>query len=138
MRRLRITIAALGVLSMSFGGWLAVTHLGLKSFRLGLWLAGPVIVHDALLVPLVLAGAWIARRVLPGPAWGPVVIGFAASGTLTALGAVVLFQPGADPTLPSLLDRNYRAGYAVALGSVWILTAGVAAVRVSRSRSRRQ
>jgi len=134
MNRLRVAIAALGVLSMSFGGWLAVTHLGLKSIRLGFWLAGPVIVHDALLVPLVLAGAWIARRLLPRPAWGPVAVGFAASGTLTAVGAVVLVQPAGAPTLPSLLDRNYPAGYAIALGAVWILTAGAATVRVSRSR----
>jgi hypothetical protein len=52
----------------------------------------------------------------------------------------VLCQPGADPTLPSLpslLDRNYPAGYAIALGSVWILTAGVAAVRISRSHQPR-
>jgi hypothetical protein len=136
MNRIRITIAATGILSMGLGGWLAVTHLGLKSVRLGLWLAGPVLAHDALLVPLVLTVAWISRRILPRPAWGPVAVGCVASGTLTAVGTVVLFQPGADPTLPSLLNRNYWAGYTIALGIVWILTAGVAAVRVSHAHSR--
>jgi hypothetical protein len=122
MNRLRIAIGALGVLGLAIGGRLAISGLGLRSIRLALWLAVPVLLHDGLLVPLVLALGWIGRRVLPEAAWGPATCGLVATGTLTALGAVVLYQPGADPTLPSLLDRDYGAGYALAMAIVWSLT----------------
>jgi hypothetical protein len=136
MIRLRAGLGALGVLVLAIGGWLAISSLGLRSIRLALWLGVPVLLHDGVLVPLVLALGWLGRRWLPRPAWGPAACGLVATGTLTALGAVVLVQPGADPTLPSLLDRDYGAGYALALATVWALTGLVAAVRVRDARAR--
>jgi hypothetical protein len=136
MNRLRIAIGTLGVLVLAIGGGLAISSLGLRSIRLALWLGLPVLLHDCVLVPLVLALGWLGRRLLPQAAWGPAACGLVATGTLTALGAVVLVQPGADPTLPSLLDRNYWAGYALALAIVWTLTSLVAAARVRSARAR--
>ena len=138
MNRLRTALGGLGVLVLAIGGGLAVSSLGLRSIRLALWLGVPVLLHDGVLVPLVLVLGWLGRRLLPEPAWGPATCGLVATGTLTALGGVVLVQPGADPTLPSLLDRNYWAGYAAALAIVWLLTCLVAAARVSWARSRSQ
>jgi len=135
MNRLRIAVGTLGVLLLAIGGGLAISGLGLRSIRLAIWLGVPVLLHDGVVVPLVLALSWVGRRLLPRPAWGPAAVGLVATGTLTALGGVVLVQPGADPTLPSLLDRNYGAGYAVALAIVWTLTTMVAVVRVRSARA---
>jgi hypothetical protein len=135
MNRLRIALGTLGVLGLTIGGGLALSSLGLRSIRLALWLGVPVLLHDGVLVPLVLALGWLARRLLPQPAWGPAACGLVATGTLTALGGVVLVKPGADPTLPSLLDRNYWAGYALALAIVWTLTTLLAAARVRSARA---
>lgn len=134
MNRLRIAIGSLGVLVLAVGGGLAITSLGLRSIRLAFWLGVPVLLHDGVVVPLALALGWLGRRLLPRPAWGPAACGLVATGTLTARGGVVLVQPGADPTLLSLLDRNYWAGYALALAIVWTLTTLVALARVRSVR----
>jgi hypothetical protein len=134
MNRLRIAIGALGVLAMLFAAWLALTGLGLRSIRLAIWLGGTVAVHDGILVPATLALAWLGRRWLPRTAWAPAAAGLVVAGTLTILSAVVLVQPGRDPTLPSLLDRDYPAGYGVALFLVLVLTSAISLHRVRSAR----
>jgi hypothetical protein len=134
MNRLRIAIGALGALAMLFAAWLALTGLGLRSIRLAIWLGGVVAVHDAILLPATLALAWLGRRWLPRTTWAPAAAGLVVAGTLTILSAVVLVQPGGDPTLPSLLDRNYPAGYGVALSLVLVLTTAISVRRIRSSR----
>jgi hypothetical protein len=134
MNRARIGIGALGVLALLFAAWLAVTGLGLKSVRLAVWLGGVVALHDAVVVPATLALAWAGRRVLPRPAWAPAATGLVVAGTLTALAAVPLLPVGGDPTLSSLLDRNYPAGYAGAVGLVLLVTTAVCVRRVRFAR----
>jgi hypothetical protein len=135
VNRLRFVIGALGVLAIGFGAVLAVTGLGLRSVRLAIWLGAPVAIHDGIVVPLALALGWAGRRLLPRPAWGPAAAGLVVTGTLLALAAVVLPRPSPDPALPSLLDRNYPAGLAVALGLVWSITAVAAAFRLRSART---
>jgi Na+/proline symporter len=134
MNRLRIAIGTLGTLAMLYAAWLALTGLGLRSIRLTIWLGGTVAIHDGVLVPATLALAWLGRRWLPRTAWAPAAAGLIVAGTLTILSTVVLLQPGSDPTLPSLLDRNYPAGYGVALSLVLALTAAISVHRVRSSR----
>jgi hypothetical protein len=134
VNRLRIAIGALGAVALLFAAWLALTGLGLRSVRLAIWLGGTVAVHDGILVPATLALAWLGRRWLPRAAWAPAAAGLVVAGALTILSTVVLVQPGGDPTLPSLLDRDYPAGYGVALSVVLVLTAAISLRRVRSSR----
>ena len=134
MIRLRITVAALGILGLGIGGWFTLNDLGSQIIRFALWLVLPVLLHDGVLVPLVLALSWLGRRVLPEITWGPVVFGFIVTGTLTAVGVVALVRPAGRSAPPGLLDRNYWAGYGIALVIVWALTALVAIARMRSSR----
>jgi len=82
------------------------------------WLGGPLIV-DLLVVPIVvIAGVAIARLVPVG--WRRDV---AAASALSLLVSLVAFPfltgLGRRPDNPSLLDRNYGAGYLTLLVLVW-------------------
>jgi hypothetical protein len=84
----------------------------------GWWLSGPLIV-DLIAVPLVVvAGVGIGRAV-PAP-WRRYV---AAAAALTVLVSLVAFPflTGLGRRLdnPSLLDRNYGAGYLALVAIIW-------------------
>jgi hypothetical protein len=130
----RLAIGALGVTGMAFGVYQALAHLSGQLPALVLWLAVPVIITDALVSPAVITIAWAGRRVLPRPGWGPAVVGLVGTGALTAAASVVLTRPGAHRDLPSLLDRNYPAGYLLALATLW---SGVLLLGLTRAGPRR-
>ena len=90
---------------------------------IAIWFAGCVLVHDAVIAPLVVAGGAGAARALPSSARPPVLAGAICTLTLVAIASPVLFRAGALADNPTLLDRNYALGFAVALVIVWAAVA---------------
>lgn len=133
-RRWRLALVVAGVLVAAVGARALVTDLRGEVLDVAIWSLAPVAAHDALLAPLAVAGAWLAATVLPRPAWPAVVGGVLASAGLLAVGATVVGRPGAQESVPSLLDRSYGTGLVVALLVVWTVTAALAAVAVVRAR----
>ncbi len=136
-RRWQLALVVGGVLVAGVGAKALLTDLRDEVLDVAIWSLAPVAVHDALLAPLAVAGAWLAARVLPRPAWPAVVGGALASAGLLAVGATVVGRPGAQESVPSLLDRSYGTGLVVALLVVWTVTAALAVVAVVRARRRR-
>ncbi len=111
----------------------ARTHPG----ELARWIVGAAVVNDALLVPLAIGVAWLARRITPARAWPPVRSGLLATGVVLLVAWPFVRGYGRDPTIPSLLDRNYAVGVAAAIGTTWAAVAVWIAVSiVVRRRSR--
>jgi hypothetical protein len=99
------------------------------------WLAGGVIAHDLVLAPLTVLLALLATR-LPGWAQGATAAGFLVLGSVTLLALPVLGRFGATADNPTLLDRDYRAGWLVFAAIVVAGAAVWAAVERHRGRPR--
>jgi hypothetical protein len=91
--------------------------------ELATWIVGSAVVDDLLLVPLVLGVGFVARRLVPAVAWPAVRAGLIVTGALCLVAWPFVRGYGRDPSIPSLLNRNYGAGLTAAVAIVW---AGVA------------
>jgi hypothetical protein len=111
--RTRLLLGFLGVAMGSFGA-LRFLQLDVEDIvNAVLWLAGGVLVHDAIIAPLTLLVTLVAGRLVPAPARTRVVVGVVVLATVTATAIPVLGRWGARPDNPTLLDRNYVAGWLV-------------------------
>ncbi len=129
---MRTLLAATGLVVLGYGGWLLVSredHL----VDVAVWLVSGVVLHDAVLAVLTLALGALAVRVVPGPARAPVAVGFVVLGTVTVFAIPVLGRFGAHADNPTLLDRDYTAGWLVLAGTT-VLAVAVAALVRSRRR----
>jgi hypothetical protein len=123
---------ASGVAGLAAGGYgvaLIVQSGGHNLLAAAYWLAGGVIAHDAALAPATIAVVALAVRTLPR--WTRAAAAFAmiVLGSLTLLAVPVLWRFGATPRNPTLLDRDYRAGWLVVAGVTLLTAAGVALAR---------
>jgi hypothetical protein len=99
------------------------------------WLVGGVIAHDALLAPATIVVVVISTRLLPAWLRGPAAVGMVALASLTLIAIPVLGRFGARPDNPTLLDRDYTAGWLVVAA---ITATGVAVGAAQRRRGRRR
>ncbi len=135
MRVLRIVLGAGGVVLVLVGLW----HLLLRGrldapdlVSAALWLAGGVVVHDAVLAPLVvLLGVGLLPR-LPAHVRAPAVAGLVVLGSVTLLAIPVLGRFGAKPDDPGLLPRPYLLWWLVLV--VLVVAAVAVASFVRRPR----
>ncbi|MDJ0340873.1 hypothetical protein QMK19_19020 [Streptomyces sp. H10-C2] len=134
--RARAALGAVGVAAMGLGASLLLTDSQVRApLDVPLWMAGAIVLHDAVLAPVVLAiGAALAHR-LPPRVRRPVRAGLIVAACLTAVALPVLLRPGATSN-PSVLPLDYPRNTLIALGAVAVVTAlaaGWAALRRFRS-----
>lgn len=96
------------------------------------WVIGGAVVNDLVIVPVAIAVAWVLRRVVPPVAWPPVRAALLCTAVLCAVGWPFVRGYGRNPTVPSLLDRNYATGLAAAVAVVWLVAAAWIVVAVAR------
>jgi hypothetical protein len=128
----RVSLGAVGVAAGLYGGWLLLSR-GHDLLDLMLWLVAGVVLHDGVLAVAVLALAAVALRFLPRSARAPAVVGFVVLGSATLFAVPVLGRFGARADNPTLLDRNYWAGWLVLAG---LTLAAVVAASFVRARRR--
>lgn len=97
-----------------------------------LWLGGAVVLHDALVAPLVLL---IGRALVRGGPRGPVRAALLVGGALTVVALPVVLRPG-QPANPSVLPLDYPRNWLVTLAAVAVVTILVVTVRGARRRRR--
>ena len=131
----RLLLGAVGLCAAAYGGWLLWEQRG-DAISLGLWLAGGVLLHDAVLSPLLVAGGLVLARFVPEQWREPVVVAVVVWGSITLMAIPVLGEFGALPDNPTLLDRPYLQTWAVLTA---VLAAGVvSAALLVRRRVGRQ
>lgn len=132
----RVALGAVGVAAMAFGAVQLFTERQVKApVDVPLWLAGAIVLHDAVLTPVVLAVGAVLARWLPPHLRRPVRGGLLTAACLTAVALPFLLRPGATAN-PSVLPLDYPRNLAIALGAVAALTAlaaGWAALRRFRT-----
>lgn len=134
--RTRLLIGAVGVLAGAFGA-LRFLQLDLPDMvDAVLWLAGGVIVHDAVIAPLTIALTLLATRVLPPQLRTRVMVALVVLATVTLTAVPVLGRFGEKPDNETLLDRNYVVGWLVfaAIVLVVAMVAGPVGRLLRRSR----
>jgi hypothetical protein len=126
---------AIGGAGLAMLGWGVRLLLGLDHDDLVgavLWLAAGVLVHDAVVAPLVvLAGVGLARVV---PVWArtPVAVVGVLVGTVTLAVVPTLGRFGAKADDPFLLNRAYGTWW-LALTSAAVLGGALVALRARRA-----
>jgi hypothetical protein len=125
----RRALGALGVAGMLWGAWL-LSDDGFDQLRsTALWLVGVVVLHDAVLAPIVVVIGVLAARMLRHRAVAAVA--FLIWGTLTLAVANVLSGVGGKPDMDSLLNRPYLSAWLVLSG---VIVAGALVVTVKSER----
>jgi hypothetical protein len=112
----RLLLGVLGVAVAAYGAWLLLREDRSDLVDTAVWLAGGVVVHDFVLVPLTLLLGLALVRLLPADLRAPVAGGLVVLGTLTLMAVPVLGGWGANADNPTILDRNYTAGWLVVAG----------------------
>jgi hypothetical protein len=139
--RVQTTLLLLGASTVAYGGVQMLQILLERTAPLlgvgGWWLGGPLIV-DLIAVPVVVVVGVAIGRVVPA-GWRRYV---AAASALTVLVTLVAFPfltgLGRRPDNPSLLDRNYWAGYLTLVAIIWGLPLIGRLVRTIRPTRRRK
>lgn len=87
--------------------------------RIVAWSLIGVLLHDAVFAPLCVAIGFAGRRILPHRWWTPVLVAGLLTVVLVALAIPVYNKPGLHLDNLTVLDRNYQAGFWIALAVVW-------------------
>lgn len=106
-------VGAVGVAAAAYGAVLLLALDLPDLLDAGLWLAGGVVLHDAVVAPLTVLATLGLRRVLPARSWTAVTAGLVVLLTVTLTAVPVLGRFGARPDNPTLLDRDYTGGWLV-------------------------
>lgn len=83
------------------------------------WFFGALLVHDALLAPLVFGMGSLVARVAPPPWRKPLAQALVASGIIVIVAFPFVRGYGRSSDNPSVLPNNYALGLAVTLAVVW-------------------
>lgn len=138
MSGVRAAIGGAGVLVAAWGAWLLLGQQSGQELRsIVIWLAGGVVVHDAVLAPATVIVAALLARVLPHAVAAVGAVVLTVLGSLTVLAIPVLGGFGAsyDPANSTIHDRPYAAGWVVA--AVVVVLGSVLGVGLTRRRLRR-
>jgi hypothetical protein len=97
-------------------GAFRLLELGWENLTAALiWLAAGVFLHDAVLAPATIAVAALGTAALPARLQATAAGGFLVLGAVTLTAVPVLGRFGATEDNPTLLDRDYTAGWLVLL-----------------------
>jgi hypothetical protein len=134
MTAVRVLLLLIGLTSGWYGITLMLDFDISDLMSIALWFCGGILLHDAVFAPLCAAVGIGARHLLPRTWWAPAACGAVGTVALASIAAPVLDRGGAMPDNPSVLDRDYATGLAVALVVVWAL---VVLATVTRRRMER-
>lgn len=129
----RHVLGGCGVLVGAWGGWLLVQQP--EPWRIALWLAGAVVVHDGFVAPLVLAVAALTAAMgvrLRGVPRAALVV----AGSLTAIALPPLLRPGAAAN-PTVLPLDYLRNWLLTMAAIALLTLAYTGARAVRRRGGR-
>lgn len=133
--RTQWVLGGAGLALAAYGVWLLLGTDLADLPGVGVWLAAGVLLHDAVLVPLTLLVGWVLVRGLPRRLRGPLAAGLLVLGSVTLLAVPVLGRFGAREDNPTLLDRDYAAGWLV-LAALTAAGVAVAVLRAGRGTGR--
>ena len=119
MTSTRVFLVALGLAVGVYGVVLVTDNSPDVIFRIVVWALIGVLLHDAVFAPACVALGFAGRRLLPHKWWTPVLVAALLTVVLVLLAIPVYDKPGVHLDNLTVLDRNYEAGFWIALAVVW-------------------
>lgn len=119
MTATRVFLILGGLALGAYGVVLVAEHSTEVIIRIVAWALIGVLLHDAVFAPACLALGFAGRRILPHKWWTPVLVAGLLTVILVLLAIPVFTKPGQHLDNPTVLDRNYQAGFWIALAVVW-------------------
>ena len=130
----RMIIGVGGVLLALFGvARLLSETAGGHLLVLGAWLVGALVLHDAVLSPMIIAIGAVLRR-LPPRARGSVQGALVAGGIVTIVAIPLISRAGTQPEAKAILDQDYRANLTVLLALILVTAVVAYLLRAARER----
>ena len=118
--RIRVVIGATGGLVALFGVMRLVSETpGRHLLALTAWLVGALILHDAVLSPLIIGTGAILCRV-PARVRSYVQGALVAGGIVTIIGIPLIYRRGSQPEAKAILDQNFPANLTVLLALITV------------------
>ena len=132
--RLRVLLGAVGALLALFGGLRLATEIpGSQLLVLAVWLVGALVVHDAVLSPLIVGLGVLLHR-MPARLRRHVQAALVAGGIVTVVAIPLIYRAGSQPEVKAVLEQDYAVNLALLLVII-IGTAGLGyLVQVVRDR----
>lgn len=120
----RYGLGAVGVLVGVYGAYLFLSRQqeSRQIISAAKYLVGGVVFSDLVVAVVALVVGYLVLRFVPSAARAPVVVGGVVLASVTLLAVPVLLSKGRKPDNPTLLDRDYTAG--------WLVFAAVVVVAV--------
>ncbi|MFD9375545.1 hypothetical protein ACFWBH_08390 [Streptomyces sp. NPDC059999] len=132
--RSRYVLGALGLALMAWGGLLLVRQP--EPWRIALWLAGAVVVHDGIVAPLVCAIAALTAAAglrLRGVPRAALIV----AGSLTAIALPPLLRPGGAANA-TVLPLDYLRNWLLTMAAIAVLTLLYTGTRAALRRAARR
>ncbi|MEU6944938.1 hypothetical protein ABZ957_06820 [Streptomyces sp. NPDC046316] len=127
----RYVLGGCGIVLMAFGGALVLDQP--EPWRVGVWLAGGVLVHDGLIAPLVFAIAALAAAAglrLSGVPRAALIV----AGSLTAIALPPLLRPEGVANA-TVLPLDYARNWLLTMAAVAVITVVYVGVRACLRRA---
>ncbi len=137
MKLTRYLIGAVGVALAAYG---ILRILDQSRFthpsQLIFWLIGALILHDAIIAPLVLVVGFVLDRTVPSRALAFLQAGLVTGGLVSSIGVIMIWRQDkySSPAL-ALLRQHYRTNLLVLLVLIALVTGVAYVVTVARSNS---
>lgn len=93
------------------------------------------LVHDFVLLPIIFGIGFVVARVVPARVRAPVQAGLICSGTVTLFAYPFVRGYGRNESNPTILPQDYGRGLLIVLAVVWIVVAGLVALRLWKPRA---
>ena len=119
MTATRVFLVVIGVVVGAYGVLLVMENSTEVIIRIVVWTLIGVLLHDAVFAPVCLALGFAGRRLLPSKWWTPVLVAALLTVVLVLLAIPVYSKPGLHLDNLTVLDRDYQAGFWIALAVVW-------------------
>jgi hypothetical protein len=133
----RLALGAVGVV-IGLVGLRDLLEQGLHNARAtAVWLVGGVVLHDGVVALAAIVVVGLGTR-LPGRLRPYAAAAFVVLGSVTLAAVPVLGRFGARADNPTLLDRNYVAGWLLLAGLVCVGSAAAALIRGGHPARRRR
>jgi hypothetical protein len=129
MRIVRSILLLTGVGFGLWGVWLMRDFTSEQLLSMITWLAGGVLLHDAVVAPITVLVGVAAARVLPGHARSVAAVGFLVWATLTVTFLNVLSGQGGKPDNDSVLHRPYGLSWVALTVAIVVIATVVAHLR---------
>ena len=140
VRVVRTVLVALGVALIGLGGWVLTDTVDPNRYGgLLLWLVGSVVVHDAVLAPVVAVVSLLARRAgrrVPAAVFAVVQAAVVVGALFSLVVVPEIVAKARGPKNDTVLPFDYGLRLAVLWAVIALLTAAVVALYLARRRQK--